>query len=245
MREKDIMPKKQASALFGILGKKIGMIQIYNANGDIVPVTAVQTGPCRVLQKKTKDTDGYFSIQIGFDPKKKSRILKPEAGHFAKSDTPVQRVVKEVRLDEKTAALYEVGQEINASNFIVGDKVDVEGTSIGKGFQGVLKRHNFRSKPATHGTHEFFRHGGSIGMRSTPGRVFKNKKMPGQMGNEQVTTQNLEVAAIDIENNIVFIKGAVPGAKNGYLYIKGSVKGGFPTRDLKAKAAPAAEAAAE
>jgi len=239
------MPKKVESIPFALLGKKIGMTQIYNANGDIVPCTVVQAGPCKVLQKKSVETDGYIAIQIGFDPKKKSRILKPEAGHFAKSNTPVQRFVKELRLDVAGASQYEVGQELNASLLQPGDKVDVAGTSIGKGFQGVLKRHNFRSKPQTHGTHEFFRHGGSIGMRSTPGRVFKNKKMPGQMGNEEVSVQNLEVVAIEADKNIVFIKGAVPGAKNGYLYIKGSVKGGFPARDFAAAAkgteAPAAE----
>jgi large subunit ribosomal protein L3 len=237
------MPKKQASIPFAILGKKIGMIQIYNANGDIVPCTVVQVGPCKVLQKKTVETDGYTAIQIGFDDKKKSRIRKPEAGHFAKSNSPVKRFVKELRLDDKNIGDYTVGQELNASLLQPGDKVDVTGTSIGKGFQGVLKRHNFRSKPSTHGCHEFFRHGGSIGMRSTPGRVFKNKKMPGQMGNEEVTNQNLEIVAIEADKNVVMIKGAVPGAKNGYLYIKGSVKGGFGPRNFAGTApeAPAAE----
>ncbi len=234
------MPKKEASVPFAILGKKVGMTQIFNDKGEIVPVTVVQAGPCKVLQKKGVDTDGYIAVQIGFDDKKKSRILKPEAGHFAKSNTPVQRFVKELRLDVANATHYEVGQELNASLLKVGDKIDVTGTSIGKGFQGVLKRHNFRSKPQTHGTHEFFRHGGSIGMRSTPGKVFKNKKMAGQMGNERVTVQNLEIAAVEADKNIVYIKGAVPGAKNAYLYIKGSVKGGFGARDFNASA-PAAE----
>jgi large subunit ribosomal protein L3 len=244
MQEKGLMPRKEATVPFAILAKKVGMTQIYNQNGDIVPCTVVRAGPCRVLQKKSDDTDGYIAIQIGFDDKKKSRIKKPEAGHFAKSNTPVQRVVKELRLDLAQATHYEVGQELNVALFRVGDKIDVTGTSIGKGFQGVLKRHNFRSKPQTHGTHEFFRHGGSIGMRSTPGKVFKNKKMPGQMGNERVTVQNLEIAAIDEENNVVYIKGAVPGAKNGYLYIKGAVKGGFPARDFKAAPEAAVEAPA-
>jgi large subunit ribosomal protein L3 len=234
------MPRKSATVPFAILGKKIGMTQIYNASGDIVPVTAVEVGPCKVLQKKTVETDGYSAVQLGFADKKKSRITKPEAGHFAKSNSPVKRFVKEVRLDVALASQYEVGQELTASLLKAGDKVDVAGVSKGKGFQGVLKRHNFRSKPQTHGTHEFFRHGGSIGMRSTPGRVFKNKKMPGQMGNEEVTVQNLEVVAIEADKNIVFIKGAVPGAKNGYLYIKGTVKNGFEARDFAA-AAPAAQ----
>lgn len=231
------MPKKAASALYTILAKKIGMTQIYNESGDIVPVTVVQAGPCIVLQKKTVETDGYYAVQLGFDDKKKSRIIKPEAGHAAKANSPVKRYVQELRLDEKSIGQFEVGMELNASNFIVGDRVDVIGTSIGKGFQGVIKKYNFRSKPATHGTHEFFRHGGSIGMRATPGKVFKNKKMPGQMGNAQVTVQNLTIAAIDEGKSILYIKGAVPGAKNGYLAIKGSVKGGFPTRDLSAKTA--------
>jgi large subunit ribosomal protein L3 len=234
------MPKPVPSIPYAILGKKIGMTQIFDANGEVVPVTVVQAGPCVVLQKKTADTDGYYSVQLGFDDKKKSRVLKPEAGHASKANTPVKRYIKELRLDEKSIAQFDVGMVLNASNFQVGDRIDVIGTSIGKGFQGVLKRHNFRSKPATHGTHEFFRHGGSIGMREHPGKVFKNKKMPGQMGNKRVTIQNLTVVAIDNDKNIIFIKGAVPGAKNAYLTIKSSVKGGFGPRDLKANA-PAAE----
>lgn len=236
------MPKKTPSVAYTILAKKIGMTQIYNEVGDVVPVTVVQAGPCVVLQKKTAETDGYYAVQLGFDDKKKSRVLKPEAGHASKANTPVKRYVQELRLDEKSIVPFDVGMVLDASNFKVGDKIDVTGTSIGKGFQGVLKRHNFRSKPQTHGTHEFFRHGGSIGMREHPGKVFKNKKMPGQMGNAQVTVQNLFVAAIDLDKSILYIRGAVPGAKNGYLAIKGSVKGGFPARDLKA--APATEASA-
>ncbi len=232
------------SMTFAILGKKLGMIQYFDSEGLVVPCTAVLVDS-KVIQKKTPDTDGYWAVQLGFDDKKKSRILKPEAGHFAKAKSPVKRFVKELRLDEKSAAQWELGMEINASNFQVGDKVDVAGVSIGKGFQGVLKRHNFRSKPQTHGCHEFYRHGGSIGMRSTPGKVFKGKKMAGQMGNEQVTVQNLEIAAIEADKSIVFIRGAVPGAKNGYVYVKASVKGGFPERDLSAAPAAAEAAPAE
>ena len=233
---------RKKSMTFAILGRKIGMTQFFDKDGLVVPCTAVLVDSTKVTQVKTPETDGYHAVQLGFGDKKKSRINKPEAGHFAKSKSPAKRFVKELRLDEKSAANWELGMELNASHFQVGDKVDVGGISIGKGFQGVLKRHNFRSKPSSHGCHEFYRHGGSIGMATTPGKVFKGKKMAGQMGNEKVTVQNLEVAGIEADKNIIFIKGGVPGAKNAYLYIKASVKGGFPERDLRP--APAVEEAA-
>jgi large subunit ribosomal protein L3 len=217
------------------------MTQIFNEAGDVVPVTVVQVGPCSVLQKKTPETDGYYAVQLGFDDKKKQRVTKPEAGHSAKSKSPVKRFVREVRLDEKTIAEYEVGMTLNADLLKAGDRIDVIGTSIGKGYAGVMKRHNFRGQKFSH-NHEFFRHGGSIGNRSDPGKVFKNKKMPGQMGNERSTVQNLTVAAVEADKNLVLIRGAVPGAKSGYLFIKASVKGGFEARSPKsAETAPAAE----
>jgi large subunit ribosomal protein L3 len=219
---------------FALLGKKVGMTQFFAENGDVIPVTVCQVGPCPVMQKKTVETDGYFAVQLGFDDKKKQRVIKPEAGHALKAKTPVKRFVKEVRLAEKFATDYEVGMVLTASLLKAGDKVDVIGTSIGKGFAGVMKRHNFAGKDAAHGTHEAFRHGGSIGNRSEPGKTFKNKKMPGHMGNEKVTIQNLKVVAVEADSNLVLIQGAVPGAKNGYLMIKASVKGGFENRSPKA-----------
>lgn len=234
--------RKRAGVPFALLGKKIGMTQIFSDGGDVIPVTAVQVGPCVVVQKKTADKDGYFAVQIGFDDKKKQRVNKPEAGHAKNSKSAVKRFVKEVRLDEKSAAEYEVGMTLSADLLKVGDCVDITGTSIGKGFAGVMKRHNFAGKDAAHGTHEFFRHGGSIGNRSDPGKVFKNKKMPGHLGAEKVTVQNLTVVAVEPDTNTVLIKGAVPGAKNGYLYLRASVKGGFEARSPKS--APAAQAEA-
>lgn len=233
--------KKKAGYPFSLLGRKVGMTQIFTPEGDVIPVTAVEVGPCVVLQKKTTATDGYNAVQIGFYDKKKQRVTKPEAGHADKAKTSVKRYIKEVRLSEETVGDYEIGQVLKADLFQVGDRVDVIGVSIGKGFAGVMKRHNFRGARHSH-NHEFFRHGGSIGNRSDPGKVFKNKKMPGQMGNEKVTVQNLKIAAVEVENNIVLIKGAIPGAKNGFVSIKASVKGKFPARSTKAPAAAEVEA---
>ncbi len=234
--------RKKAGYPFGLLGRKVGMTQIFSEEtGDVTPVTAVEVGPCVVLQKKTVQSDGYDAVQIGFVDKKKQKVTKPEAGHAAKSKATVKRYIKEVRLSSETVAEYEVGQELKADLFKIGDRVDVTGVSIGKGYAGVMKRHNFRGARHSH-NHEFFRHGGSIGNRSDPGKVFKNKKMPGQLGNEKVTVQNLKVVAIEADKNIVLIKGAIPGAKNGFVSIKASVKGGFEARSPKAAPAPAAEA---
>lgn len=227
---------------FALLGKKIGMTQTFEEGGDVVPVTVLEVGPCVVTQVKSAEKDGYYAAQLAFDDKKKQRVNKAEAGHFKASKTPVKRFIREVRLCEKTVAEYSVGLTLDASLLKAGDKIDVTGVSIGKGFAGVMKRHNFAGKDAAHGTHEFFRHGGSIGMRSIPGKTFKNKKMGGHMGDETVTTQNLKVVDVQADKNLILVKGAVPGAKNGYVYLKASVKGGFEPRSLKA--APPAEAAA-
>ncbi len=237
------MPTQSKSNLkinkFSLLGKKVGMTQIFAQNGDVIPVTAVEVGPCVVLQKKTADKDGYNAVQIGFDDKKKQRVIKPEAGHAEKAKTAAKRFIKEVRVDEKALAEYEVGQVLKCDLFKAGDHVDVSGVTIGKGFQGVMKKHNFRGARHSH-NHEFFRHGGSIGNRSDPGKVFKNKKMPGQMGNMNLTVQNLTVAGIEADKNIVLIRGAVPGHKNGYVVIKGSIiKGGFKIPSVKSAEAPA------
>jgi large subunit ribosomal protein L3 len=238
----------EKSNAFLMLGKKVGMTQFFKEDGTVVPVTALQLGPNVVLQKKTVATDGYTAVQLGFDDKKKQRVRKPEAGHAAKAKTEAKRFVREVRLNEKEVESYEVGQVLTAALLNVGDRVDVSGISIGKGFQGVMKRHGFAGFPATHGTHEFFRHGGSIGNRSKPGKVFKNKRMAGHMGNEKITTQNLVVEAVEADKNIVLVRGAVPGSKNGYITLKASVKGGFAKRDFSPQAseseAPAETAAA-
>lgn len=235
------MSTKIKRTKFGLLGRKVGMTQMFRDDGDVIPVTVLEVGPCAVIQIKTPEKDGYYAVQLGFKDKKKSRVSKPEAGHFGKAKTPVKYFVQEIRLDEKTAQGYEVGQILTADLFKAGDRVDVSGTSIGKGYQGVMKRHNFAGKDAAHGTHEFFRHGGSIGNRSDPGKVFKNKKMPGHMGAENCTVQNLEIVSVEPETNYVLVRGAVPGSKNGYITVKASVKGGFDARTPGQ--APAAEGA--
>lgn len=239
------MSMKHKRSQFGLLGRKVGMTQIFKDDGDVIPVTVLEIGPCVVVQVKTTEKDGYNAVQLGFSDRKKSRVLKAEAGHFAASKAPVKHFVREIRIDDKSIGDYEVGQLLTADLFKAGDKVDVEGVSIGKGYQGVMKRHNFAGKDAAHGTHEFFRHGGSIGNRSDPGKVFKNKKMPGHMGAENVTIQNLEIVAVELENNMVLVRGAVPGAKNGYITVHASVKGGFDPRSPKKGDAAAAEQTAQ
>ncbi len=207
----------------GLIGKKIGMTQVFSADGNLIPVTAIEAGPCIVLQKKEKAKDGYEALQLGFGPKKSQRVNKPEQGHMGKAGKGAFSVLKEFRSEEISS--FEVGQEIKLSElFKAGDYVDVTGTSKGKGFAGVIKRWGFAGFPGSHGTHEYFRHGGAIGNRSYPGRVFKGKKMAGQLGNEQVSVQNLEVVQIREESNLLLVKGAVPGGKRGVLLIRRTVK---------------------
>ncbi len=199
------------------------MTQVFSADGNLIPVTAIEAGPCVVLQKKEKAKDGYEALQLGFGPKKSQRVNKPEQGHMSKAGKGPFAVLKEFRSEE--IASFEVGQEIKLSNiFNVGDHVDVTGTSKGRGFAGVIKRWGFAGFPASHGTHEYFRHGGAIGNRSYPGRVFKGKKMAGQLGNEQVSVQNLVVVQIREESNLLLVKGAVPGGKRGVLLIRRTVR---------------------
>jgi large subunit ribosomal protein L3 len=186
-----------------------------------LPVTVVATGPCVVLRKFTLDKDGYSAIQLGFDDKRASRTTRPEMGKFAKADTDPKRFVREIRLAPELADKFEVGQAIKVDEvFAAGDIIDVTGTSKGKGFQGVIKKYNFRGGKATHGVHEAYRHGGSIGMRLTPGRVVKGKKMAGQMGNYRVTTQNIKVVSVRPDDNLMLIHGGIPGSKNGYVVMK-------------------------
>jgi large subunit ribosomal protein L3 len=208
----------------GLIGKKIGMTQFYNADGNVVPVTLIQTGPCVVVQKKERARDGYNALQVGFGRRKNQRVNKPEQGHMAKAGKGAFEVLKEFRLDD--VSQYQVGQEIKASDlFKTGDRVDVSGTSKGHGFTGVIKRWSFGGFPGSHGTHEYFRHGGSIGNRSFPGRVRKGKKMAGHWGNEQISVQNLEVVDIRPEADLILIKGAVPGARQGIVVVRQAMKG--------------------
>ena len=208
----------------GLIGKKIGMTQVFSADGSVVPVTVIRTGPCIVVQKKETGRDGYSAVQIGFGNKKNQRVNKPEQGHMVKAGKGAFQVLREFRLQD--VGQYEVGQEIKAADiFKAGDRIDVSGTSKGRGFAGVIKRWSFSGFPASHGTHEYFRHGGAIGNRSYPGRVFKGKKMAGHWGNEKVSVQNLEVVGIRPEENLILVKGAIPGAKRGILIIRRAVKG--------------------
>ena len=206
----------------GIIGKKIGMTQIFDEQGKMIPVTVVEAGPCVVVQKKTTDNDGYEAVQLGYGEVKISRVNKPMKGHFDKADVACKKTLKEFRLED--CAGVNVGDILKADTFAVGDMVDVSGTSKGKGFQGTIKRHNFSRLKETHGTGPVHRHAGSMGACSSPSRIFKGKGMPGQMGNEKVTVQNLEVVKIDVENNLIALKGAIPGPKGGIVSIVDSVK---------------------
>lgn len=205
----------------GILGRKIGMTQLFSENGELVPVTVVQAEANVVLQKKTLENDGYEALQIGFADKKESRTNKAEKGHAEKAGTAPKRYVREIRGAEVDN--YEVGQEINVDIFEAGEKIDVTGTSKGKGFQGAIKRHNQQRGPMSHGSH-YHRAPGSMGAIDAM-RVFKGKKLPGHMGSEQVTIQNLEVVSVDTEKNLLLIKGNIPGAKKSYVKITSAVKG--------------------
>ena len=205
-----------------LIGKKIGMTQIFDEKGKVVPVTVVEAGPCVVSQIKTVETDGYNAIQVGFGDIKPKHVTKPLQGHFKKADVAPKKILKEFRFDDCSS--YELGQIIKADVFETGDKVDVTGKSKGKGYAGVIKRWNFARLKESHGTGPNARHGGSMGACSSPSRVWKGKKMAGHLGAEKVTVQNLAVVKIDAEDNLIAIKGAIPGANGGYVVIKDSVK---------------------
>lgn len=205
----------------GLIGKKIGMTQIFTDDGRRVPVTVVEAGPCVVIQKKTVDKDGYNAIQVGFGEREAVKSNRAVVGHCKAADKGVFTHLRELRLDNVDQ--FNVGDEIKAELFAVGDLIDVTGTSIGKGYQGVMKRWGFKGGRSTHGS-RFHRAPGSIGCSATPSRVFKNKKMPGQMGNERVTVQRLQIARVDSADNLLLIKGAIPGAANGIVVIRDSVK---------------------
>lgn len=206
----------------GIIGKKIGMTQIFDEAGKVIPVTVIEAGPCVVVQKKTVENDGYAALQLGFGDVKVQRVNKPMKGHFDKAEVGCKKTLKEFRLDDCDA--LNVGDIVKADTFAAGDVIDVIGTSKGKGFQGAIKRHNQHRLKETHGTGPVHRQAGSMGACSSPSRIYKGKGMAGHMGAEQVTVQNLEVVKIDAENNLIAIKGAVPGPKGGIVYIVDSVK---------------------
>lgn len=205
----------------GIIGKKLGMTQIFLEDGTCLPVTVLQAGPCVVLQKKTVQTDGYNAVQVGFEAVNAAVATKPLLGHCTKSGKGVFRHLKELKLEN--ASEYNLGDTLVVDQFEAGEYIDITGTSIGKGFQGVIKRHNFAGGRASHGS-RFHRAPGSIGCSATPSRVFKNKKMPGQMGNAQVTVQRLQIVRIDSEQGLLMVRGAVPGHRNNVVLIKNSVK---------------------
>ncbi len=206
----------------GIIGKKIGMTQIFDEFGKVIPVTVVEAGPCVITQKKTVESDGYDAVQVGFGDMKANHVTKPMAGHFKKGDVAPKRTLREFRFEDISG--LNVGDLIKADTFEAGEKIDVTGVSKGKGFSGVIKRWNFHRLKETHGTGPVARHGGSNGAVSSPSRVWKGLKMAGHMGAETVTVQNLTIAKIDAENNLIAVKGAIPGANGGIVTIKNSVK---------------------
>ncbi|HUH03806.1 MAG TPA: 50S ribosomal protein L3 [Kofleriaceae bacterium] len=204
----------------GLLGKKLGMTQVFAEDGERIPVTVIQTGPCLVVGKRTEETDGYSALILGFDEKPTRLVNKPELGFFKKAGLTPQRVVKEFRLPAEMVGKWEVGQTLGAKDvFEVGNPVDITGTSKGKGFQGVIKRHNMSGTKASHGVHEFFRHGGSIGCRLTPGRVHKGKRMGGHMGVDKVKIQNLQLVQILEEDGVILVRGSVPGAMGSLITV--------------------------
>ncbi|HOV89875.1 MAG TPA: 50S ribosomal protein L3 [Syntrophorhabdaceae bacterium] len=209
----------------GLLGKKLGMTQIFDKYGNVVPITVIQAGPCVVIQKKTLGTDGYNAIQCGFEEVRKTKnVNKPLTGHFKKANITPMKFIKEFKVEDAEIESNEIGSQISVDLFQPGEYVDITGTSKGKGYAGVVKRHGFKGSPASRGTHEFFRHGGSIGQNMTPGRTLKGKKMAGHMGHERVTVQNLKVIEVRGDTNILMVEGAVPGPTNGYVIIKKAVK---------------------
>ena len=204
-----------------LIGKKVGMTQIFDENGVVIPVTVIEAGPCVVAQVKTLENDGYEAVQLGFGEVKENKLNKPEKGHFAKANVTAKRHLREFRLDSIEG--IKVGDELKADIFAAGEKIDVQGTSKGKGFQGVIKRHGQHRGPMGHGS-MYHRRPGSMGATSTPGRVFKGKKLPGHMGRVTVTIQNLDVVRVDMDKNVILVKGSVPGAKGSILKIKSAIK---------------------
>jgi large subunit ribosomal protein L3 len=206
----------------GIIGKKVGMTQIFLEDGSVVPATVVEAGPCKVIQKKTKEKDGYNALQLGFLAKNPRRVNKPLLGHFKKSAAEPCYWLREFRMEEVEG--YEAGQDVTLGLFKAGDVVDVTGLSKGKGFAGVIKRHGFHGFPASRGTHEYFRHGGSVSANSYPAHVFKGKRMPGHHGNQRITIQNIRVVDVREDQNLILLQGGIPGARNGLVFIRSATK---------------------
>ena len=204
-----------------LVGKKIGMTQVFDETGKVIPVTVIEAGPCIIAQVKTVETEGYNAIQLGYGEVKESKLTNPEKGHFTKAGLTLKKHLREFRIDDINE--LKVGDELKADVFSVGDKVDIQGISKGKGFQGVIKRHGQSRGPMGHGS-MYHRRPGSMGPTSTPGRVFKGKRLPGHMGRVTVTIQNLDVVKVDLNKNVILVKGSVPGAKGSILKIKSSVK---------------------
>ncbi len=207
----------------GIIARKLGMTQIFLEDGSVVPVTIVEASPCTVIQKKTREKDGYNALQLGFLPKNAQRVNKPLSGHFKKAGVGPTYHLKEFRVEDVGG--YEPGQMVSLNLFKPGDVVDITGLSKGKGFTGVMKRHGFHGSPGSHGTHEYFRHGGSVGANSFPARVFKNMKMPGHHGNQRVTLQNIKVLDIKEDQNLILLKGGIPGGRHSWVLIRSATKG--------------------
>jgi large subunit ribosomal protein L3 len=205
-----------------IIGKKVGMTQIFDSNGKVVPVTVIEAGPCVVVQKKTAEKDGYDAVQLGFEDVKEKKLTKPELGHLKKAGVTLKKYLKEFRLAD--ISRFNVGDEIKADIFAEGDRVDVTGISKGKGYSGVIKRHNVHRTPMSHGGGPIHRHPGSMSANSDPSRVFKGKIGAGQLGNEQVTVQNLDIVKVDASVNLIAVRGAIPGPKGGIVYLKNTVK---------------------
>ena len=215
-------PKESARVSRGVLGEKLGMTQVFDDNNRMVPVTVVKAGPCVVTQIRTPEKDGYSAVQIAYGAVDPRKVNKPEAGHFAKAGVPPRRYLVEIRTSD--AASYTLGQEVTAELFPVGSRIDVVGTSKGKGYAGVMKRHNFKGLGAGHGVHKAHRKPGSIGACATPARVFKGTRMAGRMGHVRTTTQNLTVHAVDLDRGLLLIKGAIPGPARGIVLVRNAVK---------------------
>lgn len=213
------MSEARAGTVTAILGRKVGMTQVYADDGTLVPVTVIQAGPCTVVGQRTAERDGYRAAQLGYETLKESRVTKPQKGLFAKAGAGPFRIVREVAVAGEAAPA--VGTEVRADDvFAAGDRVAVTGTTKGRGTAGVIKRHNFAGFPGSHGTHEYFRHGGSIGNRSYPGRVFKGKRMAGRLGSVRVTTPNLTIVAVRPDDGLLLVRGAVPGARGGLVIVR-------------------------
>jgi len=224
MSKSNYKERKVAERTLGIIGRKLGMTQIFLEDGSVVPVTVIEAGPCRVIQKKTREKDGYNAVQLSFLPKNTQRANKPLTGHFKKAGVGPSYHLKEFRVENVEGV--ELGQEITVNLFKPGDVVDVSGLSKGRGFTGVMKRHGFHGSPGSHGTHEYFRHGGSVGSATYPHHVFKGLKMPGHHGNQKVTLQNITVLDVKEDQNLILLKGGIPGSRNRLILIRNATKKG-------------------